>query len=595
MSTSAARTLRRGVALAASALAGTGLAQAAPAGETVTRWRAGNWTIYRIDRPAVDHAATRYPDIQLQPGDSVLIDAGGCARQADGSWTSYAAEGGPALVSIPGATDGLVPLSGLLRQTIAVGGDGGTLSLGFQGGRRGSGYAGARAGACAGQPDAFVYVGVQAALALHPPMNLVWNASDLNGIPRDPMWGQQANYPGTVPDPVAICFSVPGWFQNPVCTTQAPRYDTATWFKGLICEIGSTTPLAGHVNWYPATYEGPIYWSSLTWSDNDYNMNVVPPNRNGLVTSSGSTLHTEFDSTETINNFSHPWWKSFRQAVDSSDSLARSMVDGKKAIVSGLAGLDCEHDCYTEIHPVWLLAIRTRQDAYKDVWAIFARNWGNEGYCSRYQHHLLLASNQYKVSLPWRAGATGVNVAGSAFYANMSGLSWWWGTQAGSKVNTTFQLPAPDSHGRIHGELVLNWTYPVAQAAAARAQFEAEAAAEAAAGVRPEIEKEGNTGEMLVADLIRGLEPTQRKSFQRAQGATPTVRDAAPMIAAGRRAAVEALTAAPPTPAVRAVDDKARAAVDRRTLRALRDAYGGKLPGAVGEALAGLEHRLDDE
>jgi hypothetical protein len=144
--------------------------------------------------------------------------------------------------------------------------------------------------------------------------------------------------------------------------------------------------------------------------------------------------------------------------------------------------------------------------------------------------------------------------------------------------------------------MVLNWTYPVAQAAAARARFEAEAAAEAAASVRPAIDdEEGNSGERMVSDLIRGLGPSQRATFRSALGRTPRVRDAVPMAATGRARSADAAAVAPPTPTVRAIDDKARATADRRTLRALREAYGGALPGAVGEALRGLEHRLDEE
>jgi hypothetical protein len=554
-------------------------AQAAAPRDVVTRWQAGDWTIWRIDRPTADHAATTFHDIVLRPGDRVAIDAGGCLRLADGRWAELAGEGESALlVDLPGVTRGPVPARGLLRTTMEVGEDGGVLRLGFAGPRlRGNGYEGLKAGACAGQPDGFVMVGVQATLTVYPPMNLVWSAADHNGIPLNPRWGQQANYPGTVPDPVAICFSVPGWFQNPVCTTQRPTYDTATWFKALICEIGATTPLAGHVNWYPSTYEGPIYWSSHEWSDDDYNMNVVPPNRNGLVASSGSTLHTEFDGSETVENFTTPWWSSFRQAVDSSDALARSMVDGRPAIVSGLAGLDCEHDCYTEIHPVWLMAIRVRSDSTKDVWAIFARNWGNEGYCSRYQHHLLLSGNQYKVSLPWRGGATGVNVAGTQFKANVSGLSWWWGTTFGQKVNVTFQLPAPDAHGRIHGEMVLNWSGPVMQAADADVAL--------AAAARPEDEPRGNTGEALVSGLMKALTPAQRRAFERRAGKGGRGGDGIAALSGGRRAPAETAAAAAPAPGVRSVIDTAREKKDKRTLEALREAYGGVLPGAVGEAL----------
>jgi hypothetical protein len=74
--------------------------------------------------------------------------------------------------------------------------------------------------------------------------------------------------------------------------------------------------------------------------------------------------------------------------VDSGDANARPLVDGSYAIVTGLMGLDCEHSCSTELHPVWAMAVRVKSDPADVVWAIFVRNWGNEGFCSQDQHYL---------------------------------------------------------------------------------------------------------------------------------------------------------------------------------------------------------------
>ena len=80
------------------------------------------------------------------------------------------------------------------------------------------------------------------------------------------------------------------------------------------------------------------------------------------------------------------------------------MIDGRFAIVVGLAGLDCEHGCGTELHPVYGLAIRVNDDPSDDTWAIFVRNWGNEGYCSQEQHLLDTTRLAFMISAPWREG-----------------------------------------------------------------------------------------------------------------------------------------------------------------------------------------------
>ncbi len=140
----------------------------------------------------------------------------------------------------------------------------------------------------------------------------------------------------------------------------------------------------------PATWQGPVTWDghSSPGTDDDYNVNVVPPAAEGLTISSEGHIHSEFDSDETIDHFRTPWWNSFHDAVDRDDASARAMIDGKLAIVVGLTGLDCEHGCATELHPVYALAIHVNDNPLDDTWAIFVRNWGNEGYCSQYQHPL---------------------------------------------------------------------------------------------------------------------------------------------------------------------------------------------------------------
>ena len=151
----------------------------------------------------------------------------------------------------------------------------------------------------------------------------------------------------------------------------------------------------------------------------------------------------EFDSDETIDHFHTPWWKAFHQAVDlntsASDFISRVEADpsvledpaelarwqdqqtlqqqlnqvyamigdsrpggkGKFAIVTGLLGLDTEHaGAQAELHPAYAVAIRVNDDPSDETWAIFVRNWGNEGYCSSLPHPVDFPNNQYTFHLP---------------------------------------------------------------------------------------------------------------------------------------------------------------------------------------------------
>jgi hypothetical protein len=531
-------------ALAAVLVAAAGAARPAQAGpsDVVTRWNVGAWTIWRIERPV----AREYAEIRLQPGDRVLLDAGGC--------------GAAASVSIPGATDGAAPVRGLLRRELRLAGsESASLALG-----RG----------CAEGGAGWIMIGAHHAAADEPlplprPMDLVSNgAVDANGFPLNPQWGVQQTEPGSLPDPVALCFDVPGWFDNPVCTVQRPTLDEPVGVKRAICRIGATTPVSGHVNWFAATYEGPLFWEGKFWSDQDVNVNLVPPDQRGLTVAGPEAIHTEFKAGETLNHFGTPWWKRLRRAANAGAvEKGRALVDGRPGILTGLANLDCEHDCHSELHPVWTFAIQAEASASAETWAVFARNWGNEGFCSSQQHHLETAAHRVTVTVPWREGATGVRLErATTFYASVEGVLAWWTAVPGERVSVTFQLPAPAAQGRVHGELALRW---VGEAAAPEAR---------AAVPRP-VRERGDGPEPLIEDLVGRLTPRQRRALERHE-VTAAALDLVPVVLqpGPPPAAAEAFA-----PRVRAVADPAGDREDLRRLRGLVDVHGEPLPGSLRE------------
>jgi hypothetical protein len=116
-----------------------------------------------------------------------------------------------------------------------------------------------------------------------------------------------------------------------------------------------------------------------------------------------------------------------------------------------------EHGCATELHPVYGLAIHINDNPQDDTWAIFVRNWGNEGYCSQDQHPL--DTNRMAFFLP-RQSATAVNVnTASTFLTDTSEAGGPFVSLVPDRGATVeFELLDPTKGARINGELHLQWT-----------------------------------------------------------------------------------------------------------------------------------------
>ena len=331
----------------------------------------------------------------------------------------------------------------------------------------------------------------------------------------------------------------------------------------------------------PGTWEGSITWDghSSPGTDDDYNINLVPPDGRGLTVSSDGSIHSEFDSDETIDHFRTPWWTSFHSAVDAGDANAAAMINNKTAIITGLVGLDCEHGCATEMHPVYALAIHTNSDPQDDTWAIFVRNWGDEGYCSQYQHPLDTNRIAFLIPHP-SASAVQVNVA-TTFLTNSNQAS---GPAVslvlGQGATVEFDLPAPEAGARINGELHLQWTAGAAGSPAARA---AEAArvgiAERAATMRPAVSPAvmaahpvAIEGEKRLDQLLSQL-PADKRASLKSQLVPPVAFDSIKP---------RALAATTPKPAnaahTRAVLDTAKQQRDLQRARAVCAAHNQVIP-----------------
>jgi hypothetical protein len=263
------------------------------------------------------------------------------------------------------------------------------------------------------------------------------------------------------------------------CTDQANEstVDLPSGSNKLVCEAGEIKnglkSFTGHVNWSPVTLEGTMGCCDYSqghldteYGDHDYTFSFDSqgPNKNSLDLTTYGGLHAEFDSQETIDNFqlSKEWW-TLRSEVQSNHTEAENMYTGH-VIVTGMFGLDGEHDLKPELHPVYALALEHAPKATvhgpgqppvhigvltpaptEDMWLMFVRNQGDEGYCSSdvWDGYFV----DYTFQLPWKDGMTHVEVN------TAKGKTAFWGTDGTSGPTVTV---VPSTRPTDNGRLLVN-------------------------------------------------------------------------------------------------------------------------------------------
>jgi hypothetical protein len=307
---------------------------------------------------------------------------------------------------------------------------------------------------------------------------------DVNGLFYNPHWSWQEQFSNngtsSIPAPkVTLChymakntMSVLGIYSEPNipdCTDQAGA-DTLNLppdasDNNVGCTIGAIAEggFSGHINWFPITLEG-IAGAAEGNIDDDWSTGVSYEGPGGslyydhVAEKPRTYVHSEFDSDETIDNFTTQAWRTAREAVDArsdaqelyntavldcaSSTLAscaarvaatynqlQTAIDtvtqrfGGHAIVTGLFGIDGEHGEKSELHPVYAFAsnpcVNSQVDhtsrqcvspnpATDDVWLMFVRNRGDEGFCSG---DIWAAEfDDYTFRLPWRDGMQSATV-----------------------------------------------------------------------------------------------------------------------------------------------------------------------------------------
>ncbi|KAF4343333.1 carbohydrate-binding module family 12 [Fusarium beomiforme] len=418
---------------------------------------------------------------------------------------------------------------------------------------------------------------------LAPADPFVSAAFDTNHLLFNPRWGWQTK-----------SFSAPLNFDDcssvEACTQQLPTKDYPDWSIPFVCHsniVGRNGD--GHLNWEVVTYKGVIHWEgheSPTFGDDDYNFNLdTPPTTNGF--GSGATrksphqIHLEMKASETIDHFGNtPYWKRFRDMVDAEDKDPAD-IGGKEAISIGLIGLDRVHPpSGSELHPLYALAVHTQTDLSDDRWAIFARNFGNEGMCSSDMHYADFRLLTFELPRPAGASPTANPIVlFRDFWGNNLGTVDVF-TGPGQATFVRFHLnPTPnngDEGDRVSGELHLRWVGPGARRRSGPVQFElSNNETFADKGLSARADDEGEP-EAVLKEFYNSLTPEQKETYQAMFPPVP------PRTDDGHQHAVNFLTGSPAPATAKPPLFSARNPLQEQQQRAILSsfcgAFGGHLP-----------------
>jgi len=248
---------------------------------------------------------------------------------------------------------------------------------------------------------------------------------DPNGAARNIDWQPQLS--GQIPNPDTCNDGQP---YSSACTQGTPFLDQPDGVNEAFCFIGKLAsaspvqPFYGHADWMVSQFNGSIGWFNFG-DDWDYGLMLIPAsdhlppappaalNEHGITTNNSHVtddkspqyIEMEFNSLETDPAFTQGWWNDFKMSGHNNDTaaLAQLLHPNQKTLACGSAvglfGLDCDHGCRSELHPIYGIAIQRTEDPSDNEWSIMARNWGTGGYCSQYNDEL--AATNISINLPY--------------------------------------------------------------------------------------------------------------------------------------------------------------------------------------------------
>src|SRR5262249_9836295 len=152
-----------------------------------------------------------------------------------------------------------------------------------------------------------------------------------------------------------------------------------------------------------------------------------------------------------------------------------------------------------------------------EEWAIFARRFGDEGFCSDEQHYLdELQGDKYTFRLKWRPGATALMVSPSSKVhtklGQASGPEVVWAANQGVLVSFTMPVPQSGEGELVDCDLHLAWTMGRAVRPPIPVPFGPRPVARPGAALS--VPQQGREeSEVAFEKLLSSMSPAQRKLY----------------------------------------------------------------------------------
>lgn len=460
------------------------------------------WT---IDEPPIDRPLTSLREIEVAPGDVVSVTADGCADRGgyyDGIAfrTTYDyvfprgglyPDAGGALyngtINIPGGTGGTIRVAEAIAmspfpiRSLWCDGrrdEGQVVSLGYNDNEYPDNSYNLRNShhdQCSGKGPAKVVITILKGAPPPPPpparsLDLVFAGLEPNGLPLNPAYFRPFPPAKTLINDSAF----PG---NAMSGTPNFDYSDLCLLDDKLNAIGTKQ----HVNLRVVTVEGKISFTSRSAEDGDVNFDLVPAMPAALTNGATDRYLVELHPRDSFNSFRSTFWKVFLASPNA--------VLDRQAVGTGELGLDNAHAAWSEIHPLFALAMLRPGPANADFWDLFiytharAENlalWGSpkggEGYCSQFPHFLdptLVESGnlaRFAFTLPWKVEsgrvATGVEIlpiaAGDLVDAFGNPVSAPVAQRCGNRLILSFfwnPVMFPMGDPKINGTVGLRWTF----------------------------------------------------------------------------------------------------------------------------------------
>lgn len=395
-----------------------------------------------IEEPPIDAPMTALREIQVDPGDLITVRAEGCADRGgyyDGivfrtTYDYVNPKGGPypdaggalynGTINIPGGTGGTIRIAEAISmgpfpiRSLRCDGrrdESQIVSLGYNDNDYPDNSYKLRKShhnQCGGIGPARVIITILKATPPPPPpssksLDLFFGSLDRNGLPFNPTYfAPLPRAKDLINDP-----AFPG-----NATNAAVNYDYSD--LCLVDDRARPIGIKQHINLRVVTAEGRITFTSRSAEDGDINFDLVPALPAALTNGKTDGYIVELHPRDSFDTFQSTFWKSF---------LANpKAVMNRDAVATGELGLDNGHAAWSEIHPLFALAMLRPGTGNADFWDLFlytharAENLslpgspkGGQGYCSQFPHFLDPNSLEdgklarFSFTLPWKRDSRG--------------------------------------------------------------------------------------------------------------------------------------------------------------------------------------------